>query len=147
MSLLSTAKTMQGMLLQASPYRGKPPWLFSALFFCEQASQLACVGADAELSSNWHSYTLDVFARAHACRKDSGKQWQPWPEGSTKHSQLATLRINLCRLQRCSPPAPQWKRSSLKKKLEQRKKKIKKGIRNFSPSGNSWFLLPPKKKS
>lgn len=74
MSLLSTAKTMQGMLLQASPYRGKPPWLFSALFFCEQASQLACVGADAELSSNWHSYTLDVFAHAHACRKDSGSR-------------------------------------------------------------------------
>lgn len=79
---------MQGMLLQALSYRGKPLWLFlSCVFLWAGISQPACAGADAKRSSNSHSYILDVFARAQAHIKDSGKLWQPWPEGSIKPSQ------------------------------------------------------------
>lgn len=76
---------------------------FSVLFFCEQASQPACAGADAERSSNSHSYILDVFARAHARRKDSGKPWQPWPEGSRPPSESIYSDCT-----DALPPAPLW---------------------------------------
>lgn len=76
MYLLLTAKAMQGVLLQASPYRGKPPWLFLFSVFLRAASQPVCAGADAKCSSNSHSHILDVCARAHARIKDGGKLWQ-----------------------------------------------------------------------
>lgn len=96
-----------------------------AVFFCERALQPACVGADAKHSSN-SSHVLDVFARAHAGIKDRGKPWQPWPEGSTKHSRPPSESIyadctdallqHQCGQQQCT----QWKR-----KLSQKKNKTK----------------------
>lgn len=94
---------------------------FSALFFCEQASQPACVGADAKCSSNSHSHILDVCARAHARIKDGGKLWQLWPEGSTKHGRPPSESIYadctdaLLQHQCGQQQHTQWKRSSLKK--------------------------------
>lgn len=121
MYLLLTAKAMQGMLLQASPYQGKPPRLFLFSVFLRAASQPVCAGADAKCSSNSHSHILDVCARAHARIKDGGKLWQLWPEGSTKHSRPPSESIYadctdaLLQHQCGQQQHTQWKRSSLKK--------------------------------
>lgn len=142
---------MPGMLLQASPQRGKPPWLFLCCVFL-------WAGTTAGVCGGWCQALLKL-ALPHLgcvclCSCTHKGPWQTVAAVTWRKHQArsATLQINLCRLHRCSPPASVWATAlnTMKKELSQKnenKKKLKKGIKYVSPSGSSWVSPPTPKKA